>query len=387
MKLLALLVCLVTLQVAPVLSYVHTAVDKPVIDVNDYFQIPADMLDHFPLLHNSEKLQQAAAFAHIIKDQQTNTWTTQRATRSIQIPSVLTELSFLYQNPQTGTITKVLNTYSTIADIVYLEQLHSVLHVECDLNSTLTITYNSSLSKSSSGLRFGLKRVHFTEFTKLFGGQSFFCNSSCTMGSTISRNVLAVISHAEDSETGLLTSITLLTSQASEENMYNTDADFFINGSFALIPKTNLRVNHNSSRLSWQGYLRKVHVARESFRRQSAAKLRNYDCGGDGKVLQCKFGLIKTGFAAEVRYFKSNTFFINIFIVPQRSLTFQASICSISTTIPQMEKPKRTFLVGAVFLDVRTATHMPVSRSSSGRKVLLLLCFAEPTVSFALPML
>jgi hypothetical protein len=380
MKLLALVVCLATLQVAPVLSNGHTAVDRPVIDVNDYFQIPADMLDHFPLLHNSEKLQQAAAFAHIIKDQQTNTWTTQRATRSIQIPSVLTELSFLYHNPQTGTITKVHNTYSTIADIVYLEQLHSVLHVECDLNSTLTITYNSSLSKSSSGLRFGLKRVHFTEFTKVFGGQSFFCNSSCAMGSTISRNVLAVISHAEDSETGLLTSITLLTSQASEENMYNTDADIFVNGSFALIPKTNLRVNHNSSRLSWRGYLRKVHVARESFRRQSAAKLRNYDFG-------TTFGLIKTGFAAEIRYVKSNTFFINIFNVAQRSLTIQASICSISTTIPQMEKPRRTFLVGTVFLDARTATHMPVSRSSSGEKILLLLCFAESTVSFDFPML
>jgi hypothetical protein len=380
MKLLVLLVCLATLQGAPVLSYVHTAVDKPVIDVNDYFQIPADMVDHFPLLHNSEKLQQIAAFAHIIKDQQTNSWTTQQATRSIQIPSVLTELSFLYQNPQTGTITKIHNNYSTVADIVYLEQLHSVLHVECDLNSTLTITYNASLSKSSSGLRFGLKRVHFTEFTKIYGGQSFFCNSSCAMGSKISRNVLAVISHAEDNETGLLTSITLLTSQASEENMYNTDADFFVNGSFALIPKTNLRLNHNSSRLSWQGYLRKVHVARESFRRRSAAKLRNYDFG-------TTFGLIKTGFAAEVRYVNSNTFFINIFNVAQRSLTIQASICSISTTIPHKEKPRRTFLVGTVFLDARTATHMPVSRSSSGEKTLLLLCFAESTVSFDFPML
>ena len=162
--------------------------------------------------------------------------------------------------------------------------------------------------------------------------------------------------------------------------MYNTDADIFINGSFALIPKTNLRVYHNSSRLSWRGYLRKVHVARESFRRQSAAKLRSYDVG-------TTFGFIKTGFAAEVRYVNSNTFFINIFNVAQRSLTIQASICSISTTIPQMEKPKRTFLVGAVFLDVRTATLMPVSRSSSGTKILLLLCFAEPTVSFALPLL
>ena len=163
--------------------------------------------------------------------------------------------------------------------------------------------------------------------------------------------------------------------------MYNTDADFFVNGSFALIPKTNLRVNHNSSRLSWQGYLRKLHVARESFRRRSASKLKQFDCGGDGTVLQCKFGIIKTGFGAEVRYVKSNTCFINIFNVVQRSLTVQALICSISITIPRKEKPERTFWVGAVLgliLDARTATHMPVSRSSSGKTIpASMLCIAH----------
>ena len=106
--------------------------------------IPADMVDHFPLLHNSENLQEATAFAHIVKDN-SNSWTLHRTSRSVTIPTAKTELSFFYQNPESGTVTKVYNTYETVADTVYLEYLHSsVLHVECGLNSTLSITFNTS---------------------------------------------------------------------------------------------------------------------------------------------------------------------------------------------------------------------------------------------------
>ncbi len=94
MRLLALLACLATLQVAPIFSLDHTAIHKPIIELGDYFQIPADMIDQFPRLQNSETLQQSAAFAHIMKDQESHTWTTHRTSRSIQISSVLTKLSF-----------------------------------------------------------------------------------------------------------------------------------------------------------------------------------------------------------------------------------------------------------------------------------------------------
>ena len=294
----------IVLLIAPACEcYVEDASSKPAINVNDYFQLPADMVEHYPLLRSSENLQETTAFAHISKDM--NTWTTHRTSRSVAIPTAHTELSFLYQNPQTGTITKVYNTYDTVADTVYFEHLHSVLAIECDHNSTLSITYNSSLSPTAPGLRFGLKRSHFTSYTKIAGGQSFFCNSSNAMGAIISRHVTGVTSYSEDETTGFLSSITIQTSRALQETLYNTNADIFVNGSFALIPKNLLRLNTNSTRLNWHEYLRKVHDSREAFMRRTSASLRNTDCGGDGTTLQCKFDSIRTGFNVEVRYQKS----------------------------------------------------------------------------------
>jgi hypothetical protein len=307
----AVIACLTILS-SVLNCYGDIGADKPAININDYFQIPADLIEHFPLLHKSEELQQSTAFAHIVKDPLTNSWATKNFSTAIEIPTVSSKVSFSFHNSQTGTITNIQNTFQSVADTVYLEFLQSVLHVECDYNSTLTITYNTSLSPSSSGLKFGLKRGHFTEFTRVAGGEAFLCNQSCAMGSTISRRVLGVVSYAEDAETGYLSSITLKTALAPEEELFNTEADIFVNGSFALIPKANLQANRNSSRLNWHGYLKKAHDARESFRRRSAANLRSYDCGGDGSALQCDFGSIKTGFAAEIRYVKSNACFVSI---------------------------------------------------------------------------
>jgi hypothetical protein len=287
---------------------VEDASGKPVINIDDFFQLPADMVEHFPLLQSSENLQKSTAFAHISKDK--NTWSTHRSSRSVTIPTAHTELSFFYQNPQTGTVTKVHNSYETVADIVYLEHLHSILHVECDHNSTLSITFNASLSPTAPGLRFGLKRSHFTNYTKISGGQSFFCHSSNVIGTTISRHVIEVTSYAEDEATGFLSSITIETSPALQESLYNTNADIFVNGSFVLIPKTALRLNVNSTRLNWHVYLRKMHDSRKAVQSRTSASLRNSDCGGDGVALQCKFASIKTGFNAEVRYQKSNLFYL-----------------------------------------------------------------------------
>jgi hypothetical protein len=274
------------------------------IDINDYFQIPADVIEHFPLLHRSQDMQQSTlAFAHVTKD--SNSWTTHSTLRSIQIPTVSTNISFSYQNPETGTVTHIQNAYSTVADVVYLEHLHSVEHVICDRNSILTIIFDASLSPSSPGLRFGLKRSHYTEYTTVAGGQSFFCDSSCSMGPEISRKVVQIISHVEDPETGFLSSITIQTSAAPQESLYNAVADIFLNGTFALIPKTSLRLNRKSGRLNWHRYVKQVHDLREKFiSLQSQAKLRAADCSGD---LCTEFGSVGAGYTGEIRFTKSTS--------------------------------------------------------------------------------
>jgi len=298
--LLAVLACFILL--APVIvCYGQETVDKSNIDINNYFQLPADMVNNFQLIHNVAHTQESTAFAQISKDG--NSWTTHPTRRSVTILTTSTNLSFFYHNLETGTITKVQNTYQTVADTVYLEHLHSVLHVECDHNSTLTITYNTRFPSSSQGMRFGLKRAHFLEHTKVAGGQSFFCKSSCAMGTIISRNVDAVISYSEDPETGFLSSITIETSPLPQEMLFDTVADYFMNGTFALVPKTRLRAHFNSSRLNWHAYLRKVHDMRETFKlRSSAAKLRGVVCE-EIDVMCYETGL--TG--AEVRYKKSKS--------------------------------------------------------------------------------
>jgi hypothetical protein len=270
--------------------------DKPIIDTKDYFQLPADMIDHFPLLHFTQHNEQAKAFAHVVKN--SNSWTTLRDPTTIQIPIVNTSIDFLYENPDTGTITKVRNVYSTVADTVYLEHLESVKHVTCDQSSTLTIVFNSSLSQTPStrGLKFGLKRAHYTTFTKVAGGQSFFCQSSCSMGDVISRSVVKVISHSEDPTTGYLSSITIQTSAAPSETLYNAVADIFMNGTIALIPKSSMRVNQNSGRLNWHGYAKKVHLSREESRK---VKLRS--CNSDKSL--CSGG-VGTGWGIGFKYVK-----------------------------------------------------------------------------------
>jgi hypothetical protein len=295
-----LAVCAILLSPA-IECHGQETVEKSNIDINDYFQFPADMVNNFQLIHNVAHTQESTAFAQISKDG--NSWTTHPTRRSVTIPTTSTNLSFFYHNMETGTITKVQNTYQTVADTVYLEHLSSVLHVECDHNSTLTITYNTSLPVTSGGLRFGLKRAHFLKYTKVAGGQAFFCKSTCAMGTIISRNSDAVISYTEDPETGLLSSITLATSPAPQEMLYDTVADFFMNGSFALVPKTRLRAHSGSSRLNWHAYLRKVHDMRETFKLQSAAaKLRAATCT-TGNVMCYETGA--TG--AELRYKKSKS--------------------------------------------------------------------------------
>jgi len=286
---------------APVLQcHGDHSIDKPVIDTNDYFQIPADMINHFPLLHLTEQNEQTTAFARVIKD--SNSWTTRSTPTSIQIPTVSTNLSFFYQNPETGTVTKFHNVFSTVADIVYLEHLESVQHVTCDQNTILTLTFNSSLSLSTRGLKFGLKRAHYTTLTKVAGGQSFFCQSSCSMGDVISRSVEEVLSHSEDPESGFLSSITIKTSAAPLEILYSSMSDIFINGTIALIPKTNMRVNQNHGRLSWHRYAKKVHHSREEFvRLRSAAKLRAATC--DDANMFC-YGSVGNGYAVGFKYAK-----------------------------------------------------------------------------------
>jgi hypothetical protein len=275
--------------------------EQPTIDINDYFQLPADMVNNFDLIRHVEKNQEATTFARITKNGKS--WTTHSERRSVTIPTTTTDLSFFYHNLETGTITKVKDTYQTVADTVYLEHLHSVAHVECDHNSRLTITYNTDVPVSSRGLRFGLKRAHFLEYTKVAGGQSFFCPSSCAMGTTISRNVVAVISHSEDPISGLLSSITIETSMAPKELMYHTVADYFINGSFALLPKNRLFLHSKSNRLSWHGYLRKANDASKAFKLKSTeAKLRAEDCK-EVDVLCTEI----SGGKVEVRYKKSKS--------------------------------------------------------------------------------
>ena len=291
------LVCFIAISLATA-CHCGAIADMPSIDVNDFFQLPADMVAHFPLIHNIEHTQQSTAFAHISKE--ADSWTAHSARRRVTIPTTSTNLSFFYHNLETGTITKVQNTYETVADTVYLEHIPSVLHVVCDNNSSLTLTFNTSYPFSSRGLKFGLKRGHYLKFTKVSGGHSFFCNSSCIMGNVIARNVLDVISYSEDAATGLLTSITLETSSAPQEAMYQTVADYFINGTFALIPKVLLRTQANSSRLNWHAYLKKVHYMKEDFKVRSAAKLRAATCA-EGDVLCYEIG----SSGIEVRYKKS----------------------------------------------------------------------------------
>ena len=305
----AVLACVIFLLSLIMNCHGDDTVSKPAINIDDYYQLPSDFIDHFPLLHYAEEKQESAAFAHITKDE--GTWNTHSDLRSVQIPSIRSQLLFSYHNPQTGTITNISNTYQTVADTIYLEYLHSVLHVECgDLDSTITITYNASASSSSQGLRFGLKRSHFTQYTQVSGGQSFYCQSSCAMGTVITRTVSAIVSHTEDSETGFLKSITIQTTPARSESLFNAVADLFMNGTFTLIPKKNLRLNAKSSRLNWHGYVQKVHVARETIRRRSSeAKLRAETCEGS---FCYEIGLVLTGFAAEFRYAKSNAFVANL---------------------------------------------------------------------------
>ena len=126
MQLNLLLACVMMLSPV-VVCYGEENSEKPFIDIHDYFQLPADMVNNFPLIHNVEETQESTAFAQISKDG--NSWTTHRTRRSVTIPTTRTTLSFFYHNLQTGTMTKVQNTYQTVADTVYLENLPSVLHV------------------------------------------------------------------------------------------------------------------------------------------------------------------------------------------------------------------------------------------------------------------
>ncbi len=122
------------------------------------------------------------------------------------------------------------------------------------------------------------------------------------MGDVISRSVEEVISHSEDPETGFLSSITIKTSAAPMEMLYNAVADIFMNGTIALIPKTSMRVNHNHGRLSWHRYAKKVHYSREeSIRLRSAAKLRDKECKDEGKFC---YGVVGNGYAVGIIYEK-----------------------------------------------------------------------------------
>jgi hypothetical protein len=382
----ALLACVIFLLSLVMHCQGEDTVGKPTINMDDYIQIPTDFFDHFPLLHYVEEKEASTAFAHITKD--AGTWNTHSDLRSVDIPSVRAQLSFSYHNPHTGTITSISNTYQTVADTVYLEYLHSVSHVECgDLDSTITITYNASMSSSTQGLRFGLKRSHFTQFTKVSGGQSFFCKSSCAMGTVILRSVSAVVSHTEDSETGFLTSITIQTIAARPESLFNAVADLFMNGTFAVVPKKNLKLNGKSSRLNWHGYVKSVHVARETIRRRSAgAKLRAETCVGD---FCYEIGVAAPGYAMEFRYAKSNAFIAKIShkhdILSHTPFPIQPLICSISITMPPNRKPHQvsclcsaaarltrpplTLSVRVRLSDARIAMRMLASRSSLGDNI------------------
>jgi hypothetical protein len=169
------------------------------------------------------------------------------------------------------------------------------------------LIFNSSVSASTQKkLKFGLKRAHYTTSTKIAGGQSFYCQASCSMGDIISRSVEEVISHTENPETGFLSSITIKTSAAPSEMLYNSVADIFMNGTVALIPKTSLRVNHNRGRLSWHRYAKRVHHSREeSIRHRSAAKLREKKCEDDGKFC---YGSVGAGYAIGIIYEKGTRY-------------------------------------------------------------------------------
>ncbi len=130
------------------------------------------------------------------------------------------------------------------------------------------------------------------------------------MGTEISRNVVQVLSHIEDPDTGLLSSITIQTSAAPQESLYNAVANIFMNGTVALIHKDNLRLNGKSSRFNWHGYVKKVHDSREQFiRLQSQAKLRAATCQND---LCTEFGGVGTGYAAEIRFSKGTFCFVEM---------------------------------------------------------------------------
>jgi hypothetical protein len=117
--LLAVWACAILLSPA-IECHGQETVEKSNIDINDYFQFPADMVNNFQLIHNVAQTQESTAFAQISKDG--NSWTTHPTRRSVTIPTTSTNLSFFYHNLETGTITKVQNTYQTVADTVYLEE-------------------------------------------------------------------------------------------------------------------------------------------------------------------------------------------------------------------------------------------------------------------------
>jgi hypothetical protein len=203
------------------------------------------------------------------------------------------------------------------------------------------------------------------------------------MGTVISRNVVDVISYTEDPDTGLLSSITIETSPTPQEMLYQTVADYFMNGTIALIPKTHLRTHSNSSRLNWHAYLRKVHHMSEISRLRSAAKLRASDlkCFDNDKFCY-DLGTSAPGFIAEVRLQKSKSKNNLQSHFHQCSCFYQRSICSISITIVQKGKPMPHSSLCLVpvqkqnqaqipylrvwFLDAKTATRMPECRSHSG---------------------
>jgi hypothetical protein len=85
--------------------------------------------------------------------------------------------------------------------------------------------------------------------------------------------------------------------------LYSSMSDIFINGTIALIPKTNMRVNHNHGRLSWHRYAKKLHHSREeSVRLRSAAKLRAGPTCDDSDRF-C-YGSIGNGYAIGLKYDK-----------------------------------------------------------------------------------
>jgi hypothetical protein len=206
------------------------------INVDEYFQIPADLFLHqHSLARHSQHIQSSQQLAHRIKTG--NGWKTSSDAQLATIDQQIVFDSFFYHNSQTGAVSNITAAFETVSDTIYFDQILSAQSVSCD-GDLISVKFDPSILNSppNDSLTFGTKCAHYASNIRVTGGNAFFCSTPSDSTALFFRRITSVISCVEDPDAGRTASIKLITADSNPLSFYNSISDYNLNGSMALIP-------------------------------------------------------------------------------------------------------------------------------------------------------